>query len=94
MTAPADWASFRPFVFGGLAFCLHSWDWEVPGCQAAHYGGACDLDDSEIEFGVDLGIGADFSAGGSMIPTARAGYNANGGADYFFIQGGVKFTLE
>ncbi len=87
-------ASFRPFLFGGVAFCYQSWDWEISNCQESIYGGLCKLDDSEIEFGVDLGVGADFGSGGSMIPTARAGYNSNGGADYFFAQGGIKFPMK
>ncbi len=83
-------ASFRPFLFGGIAFCYQSW--EVDKCQTALFGGICD--DSEVELGADVGLGADLSSGDGIIPTARAGYNTNGGADYWFIQGGVKFPLD
>jgi len=84
-------ASFRPFIFGGIAFCYQSWDWEIANCQGSV--GLCELDDSELEFGVDFGAGADLSSGDGMTPTVRGGYNSNGGADYWFIQGGVKFPF-
>jgi hypothetical protein len=87
-------SSIAPFAFGGVALCYQSWNWKIPGCHTSYLVDVCDLDDSSLEFGVDLGVGVDFSKNGSMIPTARAGYNANGGADYFFIQGGVRFPMK
>ena len=83
-------ATFRPFVFGGVAFCYQSWD--VENCESSILSDLCD--DSEVEFGVDLGLGADFSSGGGVIPTARAGINSNGGADYYFFQVGVRFPFD
>jgi hypothetical protein len=28
-----------------------------------------------------------------MTPVARVGYNTNGGGDYLFVQGGLKFPV-
>jgi len=80
----------HPFAFGGLG--LHYWkaDWDCPQCD----GFLGDDDESGLEFGLDLGAGADFGAADAgIIPTARLGYNFNGGADYLFISGGVKFPV-
>jgi opacity protein-like surface antigen len=87
-------SKFVPYAFGGMAICIQSWNWDWPGCQAGGFADVCTVDDSEIEFGLDLGIGAEIDVGGSMIPTARIGYNANGGSDYFFVQGGLRFPLK
>ncbi len=88
-------SSFHPFAFGGLALCYQSWDWDIEGCTGGGtiYGDLCDFDDSSMEFGIDIGVGAEFGMGDGMTPTVRAGYNSNGGADYLFLQGGVKFPM-
>jgi hypothetical protein len=60
------------------------------GGMGLHY---WDADDAAIELGFDAGAGAEFGKG-NMIPVARVGFNLNGGADYMFIQGGLKFPMD
>ncbi|MBD3334620.1 MAG: outer membrane beta-barrel protein [Candidatus Eisenbacteria bacterium] len=84
---------FKPFGFGGFGF--HFWNSSVDcdECFGPYWDG--DYDDSGVEFGINLGAGADLHLEDSSItPTGRAGININGGADYFFIQGGVKLNLS
>lgn len=83
--------SIHPFIFGGAG--LHYWDasWDCPLCD--DYGGWLDESTNGIEFGFDVGAGAEFGKG-NMIPVARAGFNSNGGANYMFIQGGLKFPMD
>jgi len=82
-------SSFHPFAFGGLG--LHYWkaSWDCPQCQ----GYLVDLSTDGIEFGFNFGAGAEFGKG-NMIPVVRAGFNSNGGADYIFVQGGLKFPMD
>ncbi|MBU1702588.1 MAG: porin family protein [Candidatus Eisenbacteria bacterium] len=82
-------ASFLPYTFAGLGF--HYWDasWDCPGCST-FFG---DLSESGLEFGFDIGAGAEFGKGEGITPVARLGYNVNGGADYLFISGGIKFPM-
>lgn len=81
--------SFRPYGYGGLG--LHYWSvsWDCTGCES--YG--WDYDESGIELGFDVGAAAEFGSGEGMTPVARAGYNSNGGADYLYIQGGLRFPV-
>jgi opacity protein-like surface antigen len=82
-------SSFLPYTFAGLGF--HFWDasYDCPGCSAF----IGDLSENGLEFGFDIGAGAEFGSGGGFIPVARAGYNVNGGADYLFVSGGIKFPM-
>jgi hypothetical protein len=82
--------SVRPYLFGGLG--LHYWkaSLDCPSCDDLIFG---DLDESGLELGFDAGIGAEFGSGDGVTPVARAGYNTNGGADYLFIEGGVKIPI-
>ena len=82
---------FHPFVFGGLGLHYFKSDFDCPVCEDEFEEIFEDAgDESEIEFGLDLGAGADFGSGDGILPTARVGFNTNGGADYFFISGGIK----
>lgn len=87
---PMKGGSFHPFAFGGIGFSYWKADWDCKYCDDEIWG---DLSESGIEFGLDLGLGADFGSGEGMMPTVRAGYNTNGGGDYLFIQGGLKFPV-
>ncbi len=82
-------STFHPFAFGGLG--LHYWNasWDCKGCE--DFG--VDRSTSGIELGLDVGAGAEFGSGDGMKPVVRAGFNTNGGADYLFIQGGLKFPV-
>lgn len=84
-------SSFHPFIFGGAG--LHYWDasWDCPLCGQYDY--LLDEGSSGVEFGFDVGGGAEFGSG-NMIPVVRAGFNSNGGANYMFIQGGLKFPMD
>ncbi|MFH1144922.1 MAG: outer membrane beta-barrel protein [Candidatus Eisenbacteria bacterium] len=79
-------STFHPFAFAGLGFNYWSSDVERSG-------GGDSEGFSDIEFGLDLGAGADFGSGDGMTPTVRAGFNTNGGWDYLFISGGLKFPI-
>ncbi|WP_370089783.1 hypothetical protein [Ekhidna sp.] len=48
---------------------------------------------SDSELGLNLGIGANFDAGGSLIPFAEAKY-VLGNADQLSLFGGVRFPLN
>jgi hypothetical protein len=82
-------SSFHPLIFAGAG--LHYWDasWDCPGCGQYF----ADASTNGIEFGFDVGAGAEFGSG-NMIPVVRAGFNSNGGANYMFIQGGLKFPMD
>ncbi len=81
--------SFHPFVFAGVGLLYQTYSADCDGCIFDFD----DADESEIEFGVDLGVGAYFGSGEGMTPTVRAGYNTNGGFDYLFIQAGLRFPM-
>ena len=85
--------SFKPFAFGGLGFHLYSWSSEYKGPQGGIWDQYVDTDGSDLEFGFHIGAGAEMPLSDSMNFTARGGFNANGGADYLFIQAGVKFLM-
>jgi opacity protein-like surface antigen len=82
--------TFHPFVFGGLGLHYFKFSSKCSGCEFA--GTDASASDSEIKFGLDLGAGAEFNAGG-LTPVVRLGYNTNGGVDYLFVQGGLKFPI-
>lgn len=84
--------SFRPYTFGGLALCYQSWDWDCNDC-GGWYLDVGTFDDSSMEFGFNFGAGAEIGSGDGMTPVVRAGYNTNGGADYLYIQGGLRFPV-
>jgi opacity protein-like surface antigen len=84
--------SFKPFAFAGLGFHLWKWSSEYDGAFDEWWGDI-DSSGSDIEFGVHFGVGAEMAMSPSMNLVGRAGYNSNGGADYLFIQGGVKFLM-
>jgi opacity protein-like surface antigen len=83
--------SFRPYGYGGLG--LHYWkaSWDC-GAWCDNWYGA-DLSTSGLELGFDIGAGAEFGSGEGMTPVARAGFNTNGGADYLYIEGGLRFPM-
>ena len=97
---PTGIEGFLPFAFGGLGFHYFRTSWSCENCTAEYgiYGqpisyGNIDDSDSSMEFGINLGVGGEIQTGGSITPSARIGYNLNGGADYFFIMGGLRFPL-
>ncbi|MBD3236552.1 MAG: outer membrane beta-barrel protein [Candidatus Eisenbacteria bacterium] len=81
---------FMPFAFGGLG--LHLWNWSLD-YDGPYSEWAGDTDGSDLEFGFHIGAGAELPLSESMNFAARGGFNSNGGADYLFIQGGVKFLM-
>jgi opacity protein-like surface antigen len=82
--------TFHPFVFGGLGLHYFSFSSKCSNCTLV--GGDESASDTSIKFGLDLGAGAEFNAG-SLTPVLRVGYNTNGGPDYLFVQGGLKFPI-
>ncbi|MCK4306483.1 MAG: outer membrane beta-barrel protein [Candidatus Eisenbacteria sp.] len=82
--------SFRPYGFGGLAICYQKWDWD---CGDFYGAGTWEADESGIEFGLNLGAGAEFGSGKGMTPVARVGYTTSGGADYLYVSGGLRFPI-
>lgn len=84
--------SFMPFAFGGLGFHLWSWSHDYKSAYDP-WGVGLDSDGSELKFGFHLGAGAEMPLSEKINFTGRGGFNFNGGADYLFIQGGVKFLL-
>jgi len=83
--------SVRPYGFAGIALAMQSWDWDCN--YVGPYYNDSSFDDSSMEFGFNFGVGAEFGSGDGMTPVARAGYNTNGGADYLYIQGGLRFPM-
>ncbi|MCK4412373.1 MAG: outer membrane beta-barrel protein [Candidatus Eisenbacteria sp.] len=85
--------SFAPFLFGGLGF--HFWkadaDVDCSGCGVEWVDEG--YSHSDLEIGFNFGAGADIGSGEGMMPTFRAGFNSNGGFDYLYIQGGLKFPV-
>jgi hypothetical protein len=81
--------TFRPYGYGGLG--LHYWSADLDcGEWCSTWG---DQSTSGIELGFDIGAGAEFGSGEGMTPVARAGFNSNGGADYLYIEGGLRFPM-
>jgi hypothetical protein len=80
--------NFHPFLFGGLGLQYWKSDVDCTGCDDW-----IDTSASDMEFGLNFGGGGDIGAGDGMMPTIRAGFNTNGGADYLYIQGGLKFPV-
>jgi opacity protein-like surface antigen len=78
--------TFHPFAFGGLGLHYFKFSSKCSGCDEL------DESSSEMKFGLDLGAGAEINAG-SLTPVLRIGYNTNGGPDYLFVQGGLKFPI-
>ena len=83
--------STKFYGFGGLSLNYVKWSSDYNGPDT--YYGFADLSESSTEFGINLGAAAEFGSGDGMIPVARAGYCSNGGADYLFIGGGLKFPM-
>ena len=83
--------TIHPFAFAGASLHYFSSSASCDGC--GWLGENVDNSDSEIDFGANFGAGAEFGSGGSMVPLVRGGYNINGGMNYIFIQGGLKFFM-
>lgn len=82
--------TFTPFGFGGLGLHIARASGEFTDPRT---GGTQDQSDTEIEFGAHFGAGAEFEMSSGMGLVARFGYNVNGGADYLFVTGGLKFNV-
>jgi len=82
-------SSIFPYAFGGLGLNYQKASWDNP--QGVGVLGSYDA--SNMEFGINAGAAVEFGKGDGMIPVARAGYSTNGGADYLFISGGIKFPM-
>ncbi len=83
--------TFRPYGYGGLGLAYQHFGWTCgQGCHT--YLGA-DLSSSKMELGFDIGVGAEFGSGRGMTPVARAGYDINGGVDYLYVEGGLRFPM-
>lgn len=76
-----------PFAFGGLGMHYAKWSWDYTGQTTGFWDDLSNYDDSSTEFGIQVGGGARFSE--KFI--ARAGFDSNGGADYFFGTLGMLF---
>lgn len=91
--------NFLPFAFAGLGLHMFRGSYSCSDCVPVYNGftisGYEDYDESEseMEVGFYLGAGGEFGSGSGMRPTARVGYNINGGADYFFVMGGLRFPM-
>ena len=84
--------SFHPYAFAGLGLHYLNYSYDCPLCDDYPDYIEVDTSSSDVEFGFDVGAGAEFGSG-NMIPVARAGFNSNGGIDYLFVQGGLKFPM-
>jgi hypothetical protein len=81
-----------PFAFGGLGLHVA----RVSGETSFHIGGVDyseDASDNSMEFGARFGGGIEYGLSEKMDFIARAGYDINGGANYFFVTGGVQFGV-
>ncbi len=79
------------FPFAGLSLSLQRWSGKVSYFDP--FSGqttTADESDSEVDFGLRFGGGVAFPAG-TMTFVARAGFETNGGADYLFLTGGLRF---
>jgi hypothetical protein len=85
-------ASFQPYGFAGPVLAFHGWDWECTHDDPFSTAPTT-ADNTELEYGLNFGLGAEFSDWDGKTPVARAGYNFTGGADYFFIQVGLRFPM-
>lgn len=76
-----------PFIFGGLNFDIFTASVDPdPGYHG-------DTSDTELEFGIHMGGGAEYPITDKVNLTGRVGYNFNGGPDYAFLGGGLKFLV-
>ncbi len=84
-------SNFQPYALGGLSLNFQK---ASLNCGEV-FGTLGDTSNSETEIGIHLGAGAEFGSrrGRGMTPVARVGFNTNGGADYFYISGGLKFPM-
>ncbi len=81
-------AAVYPYVFAGIVLSNQKVSWDNNDTFCTH---GCDLNKSNLEFGINFGAAAEFGSGEGMIPVARVGYSTSGGVDYFFLSGGIKF---
>lgn len=84
--------TFRPFGYGGLGLLYQKFDWGC-GQGGCHSYLGTDLSVSKIRLGFDIGVGAEFGSGRGMTPVARAGFDTNGGVDYLYVEGGLRFPM-
>ena len=81
-------AAIFPYAFAGIVLSNQKVSWDSNNTLCTY---GCDFDESSLEFGLNFGVAAEFGSGDGMIPVARVGYSTSGGADYFFLSGGIKF---
>ncbi|MCK4548308.1 MAG: outer membrane beta-barrel protein [Candidatus Eisenbacteria sp.] len=85
-------SGLAPFAFGGLGLHIARASGEfsyfdpMSGQTVTN-----DSSNTDMEFGMQFGAGAEFGVTPLLKAVARVGYNINGGADYFFLTGGIRF---